>query len=104
MVLINDLKRFLEIQGIDASIRGIKEFFLIDGKWFSNRKNGSSDCGNSYSTEIMGHYRQIEFDLNNDGLTEGKIELDHKKAITIEDKSYESNSIKVKLYESQYER
>jgi len=49
-------------------------------------------------------YRQIEFELNNDGLTEGEIELDYNIAITIEDKSYELISINVKLYDSQYER
>jgi len=104
MVLVNDRKRFLEIQRIDATIGGIQEFCHIDGKWFSNRKNGSSDCGNSYSTDIIGQYRQIEFELNNDGLTEGEIELDYNIAITIEDKSYELISINVKLYDSQYER
>ncbi len=104
MVLENNTNDTLSIQRIDATIGGLQEYFLIEGKWIKNRQNEASPCRNSYYTQHLKPFNQIDFELSNGGLINGEIEINYKIELTVGNKKIQSNTIKVKLYKNQYER
>lgn len=102
--LENNTADSIDISRIDATLANVQEYFLINNKWIAFRKNGTSICGNSYFTNKLAPNKQLNLELSNDCLTEGKNKVAYKITILLENQLLESNVIQVYLYDSQLKR
>jgi hypothetical protein len=102
--LLNNTTDSVEIARIDATLANVQEYFFVNNKWITFRKNGTSTCGNSYFKSKLAPNRQLALELNNEVLTDGKNKIPYKISILIGAQLIESNVIQVYLHNNQLRR
>lgn len=102
--LNNNTNKPIDIERIDATLANVQEYFLLNNKWVSGRKNETSTCGNSYFSVQLAPRQRWELELENQSLAEGKVPVKYKIAIKVGDVYIESNVVTMHLFENQYKR